>query len=331
MRTLDYFDLLLFFIATLIIALVFTYVGGLTGGIIGCVLIALDIVWSGGQILSSHWRARIPDFIKAFTVSFLFLIPVNDFFVWIKTNEINVFYFITELLFAGMLSYAILCWYQITDDFKRLKERLAWRKKKNKRIAAEKKRKLELKQLGDICNLVKKDIHCVDKFFRLSSAIARTSPYIKSYNFWMAYFSSMLIWVGFRANDLGFSKKVFNHYIVKLFPFAGHCKHKSQLAGNALALGLRANDQGVIDDVFHYLIGEDFKLEEISETLLLFNMACYYSLQEDKARMLETMKRALLLGKPPENFLQESDFRRYWNDEDFLSMLDTPAMQAAPS
>ena len=141
----------------------------------------------------------------------------------------------------------------------------------------------------------------------------------------------MLIWVGFRANDLGFSKKVFNHYIVKLFPFAGHCKHKSQLAGNALALGLRANDQGVIDDVFHYLIGEDFKLEEISETLLLFNMACYYSLQEDKARMLETMKRALLLGKPPENFLQESDFRRYWNDEDFLSMLDTPAMQAAPS
>ncbi|MBM4782118.1 MAG: leucine-rich repeat domain-containing protein [Archangiaceae bacterium] len=55
--------------------------------------------------------------------------------------------------------------------------------------------------------------------------------------------------------------------------------------------------------------------------ILAFNLACVTAASGDKAAALKHTRRALELGKPPSQFLSDSDFKALRQDEDFKALL----------
>lgn len=55
--------------------------------------------------------------------------------------------------------------------------------------------------------------------------------------------------------------------------------------------------------------------------ILAFNLACVTAANGDKAAALKHTRRALELGKPPSQFLSDSDFKQLRQDEDFKALL----------
>lgn len=62
--------------------------------------------------------------------------------------------------------------------------------------------------------------------------------------------------------------------------------------------------------------------ESITHNFLAFNVACLYSLRKNKEKTLKYALCAAKLGVGPEEFLDESDFKCYRNDEDFLGAIN---------
>jgi hypothetical protein len=69
------------------------------------------------------------------------------------------------------------------------------------------------------------------------------------------------------------------------------------------------------------LIGPNFDPAKQTNGTLMYNLSCHYAVSGDKPRMLQSVTAALRLGKPRTQFMQDTDFERYWNDEEFLSAL----------
>jgi hypothetical protein len=55
--------------------------------------------------------------------------------------------------------------------------------------------------------------------------------------------------------------------------------------------------------------------------ILAFNLACVTAAAGDKAAALKHTRRALELGKPPSQFLSDSDFKQLRQDQDFKALL----------
>lgn len=64
------------------------------------------------------------------------------------------------------------------------------------------------------------------------------------------------------------------------------------------------------------------KLEEISQVLLAFNLSCGFAHFGRKEEMFYYIKESIRLGKTKQQFLDDTDFEKYWNDGDFLKAID---------
>jgi len=163
-----------------------------------------------------------------------------------------------------------------------------------------------------------RSIKSLQNFFDVSESIAVNSSYIKNYAFQLADHTTKLllnyIKVGDKKNG---SKRVVRHYVNKLLPYAGKDDKSSDVASNALAL---SNDK-ISDLVLKNILGADFNVTTQNNELLLFNLACYYSLHKEKSKLLITIKRVIQRGKKPSQFMTDSDFKNYWDDPDFLKIL----------
>ncbi|VXB20405.1 conserved hypothetical protein [Flavobacterium sp. 9AF] len=73
---------------------------------------------------------------------------------------------------------------------------------------------------------------------------------------------------------------------------------------------------------FNLLLKEIGKLEEITQVLLAFNLACGYAHFDRKEEMLLYIKESIRLGKTKQQFLDDTDFKKYWKDEDFLKAIE---------
>ncbi len=66
------------------------------------------------------------------------------------------------------------------------------------------------------------------------------------------------------------------------------------------------------------MLGDHFDLKELKHGTLLYNLACDYSLNKDKQKMLQAIELAIEKGKNPVNFTKDSDFKFYYTDPDFI-------------
>ena len=161
----------------------------------------------------------------------------------------------------------------------------------------------------------------LSKFLSCTDKVLNTSKDATRYAYSMAYFSSKLMVNGLEINDYQFSLNVFNHYIEKIFPYTGSCDQKTNIVANALSLALGHNLSDVSDKVFNILLGKDFDIMSIENDMILFNLACYYSLRNEKEKMLKAIKQGIIYGKKADEYRQDKDFKDYLNDLDFLNAL----------
>jgi len=130
--------------------------------------------------------------------------------------------------------------------------------------------------------------------------------------------------------DYKASATLVRHYLTQVHPHIGHySKDPGQpynitvIASQTLAIysKLAPQDKDLIDTVMTTLIGPKFDPAKQTNGTLMYNLSCYYAVSGDKPRMLESITAALRLGKPPSQFMQDTDFERYWKDAEFSSAL----------
>lgn len=125
------------------------------------------------------------------------------------------------------------------------------------------------------------------------------------------------------------SMALVRHYLEEVHPRTAGQSDDPSVAYNAsvivsqtLAVAVhRPQDADLGNAVMSTLLGPGFDPDEHPNSTLLYNLACYHSLQGDKAQMLRHVAAAVRLGKPAAQFRRDRDFERYWNDPDFEAAL----------
>lgn len=102
-----------------------------------------------------------------------------------------------------------------------------------------------------------------------------------------------------------------------LYPKIKNYRSENILYLNAIA-AIKLDDASYFD----LLLKEIEKLEEITQVLLAFNLACGFAHFGRKEEMLFYIKESIRLGKTKQQFLDDTDFEKYWNDDDFLKTID---------
>jgi len=160
----------------------------------------------------------------------------------------------------------------------------------------------------------------LQEFIDQTTLIAKQSDFIDDYSFQLADHSTKLIIQLSKQRQISLAVKIINHYINTLLPATGRDNKTDDVASNALVICIIQKDQSLCNRIFDKLL-PDLNVEKIQNEVLLFNLACYYSLNNKKQEMLDTIKRAIVRGKKPQQFQADTDFKAYWNDPDFLSIL----------
>ncbi|NHN26641.1 hypothetical protein FIA58_013225 [Flavobacterium jejuense] len=108
-------------------------------------------------------------------------------------------------------------------------------------------------------------------------------------------------------------RTIFNY----LYPRMTNYSDEDVLYRNVIA-AIKLNDASYFD----LLLKEVQKLEEITQVLLAFNLACGFAHFERKEKMIFHIKESIRLGKTKQQFLDDTDFEKYWNDDDFLTAIE---------
>lgn len=129
--------------------------------------------------------------------------------------------------------------------------------------------------------------------------------------------------------DFASSSRLVRHYLAQVYPHVGKYRRDDKeaynvgvIASQTLAFALHTNEPDLAQAVMATLIGSGFDPAVQTNGTLMYNLACYYALTGDRARMLQAAARARSLGKLPSQFLQDSDFGRYLQDAEFLQVVN---------
>lgn len=130
-----------------------------------------------------------------------------------------------------------------------------------------------------------------------------------------------LIIIEMKNKDFPAGKKLVMYYIDKLLPLVGAHEKTTDLSSNGIVLSIYSKDAELSQAIFDKLLGKDFKIEEITNLLLVYNIACHYAINKEKKPMLSAIRQSLNLGMKSQQFIKDSDFKAYLEDEDFISTL----------
>ncbi len=131
------------------------------------------------------------------------------------------------------------------------------------------------------------------------------------------------------GGKLDASATLVRHYLAQVHPHTSRWTGDSSLAYNqgviasqTLAFGIHsAPNRDLVDGVMGTLIGPNFDPAKQTNGTLMYNLACYYAVQGDTPRLLQSASAARRLGKPASQFLTDTDFEKYWKDIAFLQVL----------
>ncbi len=141
------------------------------------------------------------------------------------------------------------------------------------------------------------------------------------YAYEIANFTTKLLLNRLHAKDYSLAEDVFNHYVDHFLPRVGLHAKTSDVASLGLSLSILAQKENVAKKVFDKIFGPDFDIAAMENNVLLFNLAAYYALHQDKPNLLLATKQSLVKGHGPEPFLSDPDFKGFINDPDFLAIV----------
>ncbi|NRB41541.1 MAG: hypothetical protein HRU20_24225 [Pseudomonadales bacterium] len=119
------------------------------------------------------------------------------------------------------------------------------------------------------------------------------------------------------------AQKLFDSYVDAIVLNSGLSEKSTDVASNGIILCVKLNDSTIFDRLENSILGENFKLNAISNEILLFNLACHYALTRDREKLFPAVIQARKFGKTAEQFLNDPDFELYHNDKKFLSSLNS--------
>jgi len=330
--------LLVVFIFLTASTIAITYKAGLIAGLVCVIIIALYNTWvanllrafgspNGGSPPSYSMSELRPIFLQNLATLLFCFYGIHQAINWIKTGYYQPIGLSIWLLLV-LVGYLELFHSQQIRRFNltnHLENKRYIRKKSRalrRKVLAEKVRSKELEKLEKSFNKTEQNHNKFAGFVNITSNIVTNSPYIKQHRTYIEYYCSRLIVSGMQAGDCPFAMKVYQHYMESILPHTDRCSGRTNLAGNILSLGMLSKNQNVINSVFEKVLDHDFDISQIEGEHTLFNLACYYATIQKKERMLESMHYALLKGKLASQFMEDEDFKEYWNDIDFLEMLE---------
>jgi hypothetical protein len=160
-----------------------------------------------------------------------------------------------------------------------------------------------------------------EEFYEAMYKNLKKSSTPKDHAFTVADIFTKLIILEMKNRNFSAGKELIIFYIDKLVPLVGVDEKTTDISSNGLVLSIHSKDEELSQIIFNKLIGEEFKVEEAKNEILVYNLACYHAIHKQKKPMLEAIAQALKLGKKPEQFVKDSDFKLYLEDEDFISIL----------
>ncbi|EMJ92678.1 DUF4132 domain-containing protein [Leptospira alstonii] len=106
-----------------------------------------------------------------------------------------------------------------------------------------------------------------------------------------------------------------NQWEVKLKISEGYYRKAEVFAADVFALAAILKDEEILK------LGFQMTGDQYINARIPFNLACYYALTQQKDLMLQTIPKALELGKKADEFKNERDFDFYKTDPDFLNAI----------
>jgi len=166
-----------------------------------------------------------------------------------------------------------------------------------------------------------KNFSVLPAYFNTSEFIARYSDYTDDYAFVFADQTTKMLIASLSNSDFKHSKQLLMHYIETLMPRTGRNKKADDVASIGLILCINSKDSDTCKIIFDKLLPE-LDVAKLDNEVLLYNLACYYSINNDKANMLKSIKQSIKHGKAAAQFIQDADFKAYKKDTDFLDAIN---------
>ncbi|MDZ7938465.1 MAG: hypothetical protein U5M53_09340 [Rhodoferax sp.] len=131
------------------------------------------------------------------------------------------------------------------------------------------------------------------------------------------------------GRKLAQSATLVRYYLAQVYPLTSRWHDDSSqaynqgvMASQTLAFAIHsAPDRDLVEGVMRNLVGTTFDPAKQTNATLMYNLACYYAVANDKPKLLQSVAAARRLGKPADQFMRDTDFAAFLKDADFLAQL----------
>ena len=190
-------------------------------------------------------------------------------------------------------------------------------------LLIQEKKEIASKQKNELKEAFNQSIRTVNNdFFIQKSQEIINNELLTDYSFDMANYTTKTLINSLQNGDFASAKKVVTHFTEKLLPIVGFSNKQYDIASNSIILAIMSKDKEVEQLIFDKLLPKNFEAKNINNEILAFNLSCYYALKNNKKSMLLMIAQSLNLGKNPQQFKNDTDFSAYWEDQDFITVLN---------
>jgi hypothetical protein len=160
--------------------------------------------------------------------------------------------------------------------------------------------------------------------------LSKEPNYVDKYLAKVTYYTTKLV-LHFNNDSSSYkaSQKLINFYAEYVFSYIDLLEKSKSTTTNhaiivsqAIPVSIFLNDIAMQQLIFDSLLGQSFDISQSDSGILAFNLACLYALNKEKSLMLTAIKRARELGKKAKQFLNDGDFKYYYQDDDFLRVIN---------
>lgn len=189
---------------------------------------------------------------------------------------------------------------------------------------------LEKDQLEAAFKRATGDIRTSDEFLSLAKAVAEKRNRMAMHApLLVKLFSELLVATNVKG-DFGSSERIILHFKKSIYPATVGVESDSMsyglsvIASQGLINVTKVKNNAISDFVFEKLLGEHFDIATHKNLTLIYNLACYHAINNNKAAMLEAIKQSRRRGVSSKQFMDDPDFNNYWNDAEYLSAIAAP-------
>lgn len=178
----------------------------------------------------------------------------------------------------------------------------------------------------------KSDATQADSFLVLTKKIIDNNARIKKHALQLVDAYAQLINTMSGRGDFKSSTKVFFHFVLQILPTLLtqvdnlEQEEKEQalyrisvIASQSLTAAIATKNTAMSQLIFEKILTPKFDITTHKNATLIYNLACFYAINHKKTEMLEAVKQARKRGKPVKQFMDDTDFKDYLKDEEFLS------------